>query len=614
MSIKAFMLYPGMTCLVGLLAIIGAFAEVRLLHKEETGKVRVKKFIFSVFCICLFAFLVLKFNHRAYHFFYSDDLNPERFIFGAIVTVLASAVKIGITLFVQKFGRPCTDEEIKKGHKALKVISVIFFSLGFSFFMFGHFVPFMWPSIRPEQMIVNVISPTKGTEIAYYLAGLEYIVLAVGYSVLFGIVCFARIRIEFLKKEKVIVLLSHTAKTILCFVLSLLVLITSVFYMSDSLSLPVMYKIFFAPTDFIEKNYVDLRDVKVTFPEQKRNLIFIYLESMENSYLSKDLGGYMDDNLIPELTALAQDGDVFSNSSGKFGGPMQITGTEWSMASMVNQTLGLPMKAPTSFGAYSTPGHFLGGAYGLGDLLHDNGYTQTFMVGATAVFGGVDIMYKCHGDFKVVDYDSARATGMIPSDYKVWWGFEDARLLSFAKEELTTMSQSGKPFNLILETIDTHATGGYLPDGAPTPYESHYANSIACNDHTVAEFVRWVQAQPFYENTTIIMIGDHHSMDRVFFADFDENYLRTTFNLILNPAPSLKNTDASRFVNRTYANFDMLPTTLAALGIEIEGNRAGIGTNLYSDEKTLLETYGVDYVDKALQNRSDFYNTTIVNG
>ena len=32
---------------------------------------------------------------------------------------------------------------------------------------------------------------------------------------------------------------------------------------------------------FIEDNYVDPNDVKITFPDKKKNLIYIYLESME---------------------------------------------------------------------------------------------------------------------------------------------------------------------------------------------------------------------------------------------------------------------------------------------------------------------------------------------
>ena len=35
---------------------------------------------------------------------------------------------------------------------------------------------------------------------------------------------------------------------------------------------------------FIEQNYVDPRTTKITFPDKKRNLIYIYLESMESTF------------------------------------------------------------------------------------------------------------------------------------------------------------------------------------------------------------------------------------------------------------------------------------------------------------------------------------------
>jgi phosphoglycerol transferase len=39
---------------------------------------------------------------------------------------------------------------------------------------------------------------------------------------------------------------------------------------------------------------------------------------------------------------------------------------------------------------------------------------------------------------------------------------------------------------------------------------------------------------------------------------------------------------------------DMFPTTLAALGVEIEGDKLGIGVNLFSDKQTLAEKYGIE--------------------
>ena len=53
----------------------------------------------------------------------------------------------------------------------------------------------------------------------------------------------------------------------------------------------------------------------------------------------------------------------------------------------------------------------------------------------------------------------------------------------------------------------------------------------------------------------------------------------------------------------------MPPTPLAALGVEIQGDRLGLGTNLFSDKQTLCEMYGFETLDWELQKRSEFYNT-----
>lgn len=40
---------------------------------------------------------------------------------------------------------------------------------------------------------------------------------------------------------------------------------------------------------------------------------------------------------------------------------------------------------------------------------------------------------------------------------------------------------------------------------------------------------------------------------------------------------------------RSFSMMDMFPSTLATLGVTIEGNRLGLGTNLFSPTPTLLE-------------------------
>ena len=51
---------------------------------------------------------------------------------------------------------------------------------------------------------------------------------------------------------------------------------------------------------------------------------------------------------------------------------------------------------------------------------------------------------------------------------------------------------------------------------------------------------------------------------------------------------------------------------LASLGANIEGNRLGLGVNLFSDEQTLIEKYGKDYVENELKKTSKFYNKYIL--
>ena len=335
---------------------------------------------------------------------------------------------------------------------------------------------------------------------------------------------------------------------------------------------------------------------------------------MENTYYSQDLGGYMEQNLMPDLAELSKEGFSFSHLPEGFGGPTANTGGTWSVASMVNMSTGLPMKAPVAANAYGAAGNFLPGATTLGDILKEQGYAQTVMFGADATFGGLNHYFHDHGDFRILDWNGVKAEGWLPADYSVWWGFEDTKLFEFAKKELTRLSETGKPFHFVMETADTHFADGYLEPDAQTPFESQYANVIFHNQKQVVEFVRWIQAQPFYENTTIVLIGDHLSMDQKFFADIDPSYQRTCFNLILNPAPTVRHMPQKRMHNRQWASFDMFPTILSSIGVEIKGDHLGIGTDLFSGKQTLFEEYGVDFVNEELVKGSRFYNENILNG
>ena len=100
-----------------------------------------------------------------------------------------------------------------------------------------------------------------------------------------------------------------------------------------------------SPSALYEDEYADPDTVQITFPEKKRNLVYIMLESMETTYLSQDLGGASHVNLIPELYELARENINFSHNDG-VGGFHATSGASWTIGSIVAQTAGIPLKTP----------------------------------------------------------------------------------------------------------------------------------------------------------------------------------------------------------------------------------------------------------------------------
>ena len=353
-------------------------------------------------------------------------------------------------------------------------------------------------------------------------------------------------------------------------------------------------------SSFIDDNYVDPADVALTFPEQKRNLIYIFLESMEMTYADKENGGAFDKNVIPELTELAQENEDFSGKDKELNGGYAMTGATWTMGAMFAHTSGIPLSISIDGNDMNTQEHFFAGAVTLGDILESAGYCQNLMIGSDATFGGRRLYFTEHGNYNIYDYNYASENGLIPPDYRVWWGYEDEKLFSFAKDKLTELSQQSTPFNFTMLTVDTHFEDGYPCELCTDEFgDNQYANVMACSSRQVKELVDWIQQQDFYENTTIVIAGDHPTMDKDFCEDVDEDYTRKVYTTYINPAAELETTE-----KRNYTTFDNFPTTLAALGVKIDGNRLGLGTNLFSSTQTLTERFGIDKMESELKKKS----------
>lgn len=248
------------------------------------------------------------------------------------------------------------------------------------------------------------------------------------------------------------------------------------------------------------------------------------------------------------------------------------------------------------------------GAGSIGDVLEKEGYAQEIMVGSDLTFGGRKMYFEQHGDYKVYDYPYAKEQGKFPKDYYEWWGFEDKKLFDYAKEEILKLANGEKPFNFTMLTVDTHHIGGYRCEDCQQAFENQYDNVLSCSSKRVKEFVDWLKTQEFYKDTTLVISGDHCTMDNNYIRErYDGSVPRRVYSCILNSAVA-----PVREKHRSYYSMDLYPTTLAAMGVQIKGERIGLGTNLFSDKETILEKYGDEKVQQELAKGSSFYRRKIL--
>ena len=385
----------------------------------------------------------------------------------------------------------------------------------------------------------------------------------------------------------------------------LLLLVFSLTFAVIVLGIPDYLLLLRQKTTIYEDHYVSPKDVKIEANGKPKNIIWLYMESMETAAASVEDGGIKKNNLIPNLTALARENLFFSDQTdGKLGGFYSPVGTGWTVAALLASTSGVPFSFELGENGHNRMIYrekFASGLTTFGDVLAEKGYRQEFLCGSDARFAGRDHYFTQHGNFKIYDLYTARKTGAIASDYfDGWWGFEDYILYDIAKSEILELAASGEPFNFTFLTVDTHHSYGHLcPNCAEQP-RSRLERVLSCADRLAADFVQWFTEQDFYEDTLLVITGDHPRMDTGL-ADPDRQ--ASIYNCLINSAA----TPAQSTEGRVFTTMDLFPTVLTAMGFTIEGDRLGLGVNLFSELPTLSEEYGYEWLDTEIQKFSSYY-------
>lgn len=461
-----------------------------------------------------------------------------------------------------------------------------------------------------REIIYTIKSPLSGANSDFLLGAVRYVVpkLVVFVVILVAVILFMGIG-RYLSVD--LILTGRTGRTKKADLLNVafgLIVIIAVGYsakvisdINSKLEITRFISEYNARTELYEDYYV-IPDCNAITADRPKNLLYIYLESMETTYASRDVGGEQPEiNYIPNLTRMAEENVSFSDEEG-LGGFISAADTDWTMAAIWATQTGAAFNFPIEGNSdLSDRENFAKNTVTLGDILQQKGYYQEFLCGSDATFGGRKEFFEQHGDFRIYDLYTAEEEGYLTPEEEVNWGVEDWLLYEIAKDELTRIAAEDTPFDFTMLTVDTHHFDGWICPLCEDTYPGQLANVMVCADRQINDFIEWCKLQDWYDDTVIVIQGDHPRMDQSLVSDAKD---RMVYNCFINTGY-----DAAKLnmKNRQFNTMDLFPTVLAAVGYDVPGNRLGLGTNMFSGEETLCEELGSDYIDTEVVKYSQFY-------
>ena len=229
-----------------------------------------------------------------------------------------------------------------------------------------------------------------------------------------------------------------------------------------------------------------------------RNLIFIQVESLENAVINTKLG---DNEITPNLNELAHEGLYFSNYF------TQVGMGNTADAEFVTLDSLYPLPDSVAF-----VDHAQNQYAALPQLLVDHGYDTAVFHGDVPTFWNRADIYPSLGYqtwFMRSSFNISRPIGIT--------GVGDQDLF---QQSLPRIESLPRPFMATLITLSSH-TPFFLPDDLrtlPIPKDSglndtqtQYLESIHYADQAIGDFITQLKQTSLYDNSVIVIFGDHGS-------------------------------------------------------------------------------------------------------
>lgn len=328
-----------------------------------------------------------------------------------------------------------------------------------------------------------------------------------------------------------------------------------------------------------EKLYVNPNKINFTNPKIKKNIILVYVESLE--YAFRDIDNF---NSIKKIDNIQ--GKNILNFK-------EAPATAFSIGGVVSSQCSVPLYPSLTMSMTLLKKKEL---VCFSDILENYGYEQAFFITVPGDFHGFANFKKNH-NYEIYDKIKMVKDGLDKKRLTGWAkGVQDDDMLNYAKNKIIELHKQTKPFNATIITTDTHYPYIVSPRCAISKNSieksSHKrTRSYQCTSIFLEKFFKDLRQKGILNNTVFVIMGDHLSspkkIDR-FSPELDRNiYFKTNAT--------------KKFTRQKMNHYDVAPTLLQEMGIlNTEDNRFGFGVSLFNDSLYNYDDHYIKVMDKMI--------------
>jgi lipoteichoic acid synthase len=326
--------------------------------------------------------------------------------------------------------------------------------------------------------------------------------------------------------------------------------------------------------NYISANYKKPED-KMFGIAQGKNVILVSMESMQNFVINEKVNGQ---EITPFLNDFIKESFYFENFY------HQTAQGKTSDSEFIVENSLYPLSRGAVFFTHS------GNKYmATPEILNKYGYFTSSLHANNKSFWNRDMMYESLGYqrfYSLTDYE-------VAEDNSVGWGMKD---MDFFEQSVGHLKEMPKPFYAKFITLTNHFPFELNEeDQLIDPYTSNdktvnnYFPTVRYTDEALKNFIQRLKEEGLYENSIIILYGDHYGIS--------ENHNKAMGEFLGKEVTPFVSTQLQRVpliihipgmkgetISTVSGQIDLKPTILHLLGINTKNN-IEFGTDLFSNNK-----------------------------